>query len=103
MGAAEKIEAAISDRLTWDEIRERYPDQYVCTVEVDLGEPEGFEIQTARVVGWGASYQEAFARARPWRAFYEELQIDFTGTSDRICPPHPDLSCATSRGPEAGS
>lgn len=82
MSAAEKIEAAISEPLTWDEIRERYPDQYVCTVEVEFGEPAGFEILTARVVGWGGSYQEAFARARPWRGYYEELQIDFTGTSE---------------------
>ena len=43
---------AISERLTWEEILERYRYEWVCLVEIDqIG--DGFEVNSARVVGHG--------------------------------------------------
>jgi hypothetical protein len=58
---------SISERLTWEEILERYRYEWVCLVEIDqLG--DGFEVNSARVVGRGKTRQEALDQARPIHA-----------------------------------
>ena len=47
MNAAYATEPTISDPLTWDEIRARYPDQWVCLVEMDRIEEDNFEFRSA--------------------------------------------------------
>ena len=37
--AAEQIAPMITEPLTWDQICERYPDQWVCVVEIVWPEP----------------------------------------------------------------
>ena len=55
----------LSERLTWDEIIERYRYEWVCLVEIDKID-DGFEVNSARVVGHGRTRQEALDRARPF-------------------------------------
>ncbi len=80
MDAVEKLTAESSEPLTWDEIRERYPDQQVCLVEIDrIHPPRGFDFRTARVVGHGKTRREAFDQARPWWDNNNEIGRYFTG------------------------
>jgi hypothetical protein len=55
----------LSERLTWDEIIERYRYEWVCLVEIDKID-DGFEVHSARVVGRGKTRQEALDQARPF-------------------------------------
>ena len=45
----------ISEPLTWDEICARYPEQWVCLVEMQGITDTEFEFSRARVVGHGKS------------------------------------------------
>ncbi len=71
--------ANISEPLTWKPICERYPDQWVCIVEVDWANDRDFEFGTARVVGHGKTRKEPIDQARSWRPRYPEIGHFFTG------------------------
>jgi hypothetical protein len=71
--------ASISEPLTWTQICERYPDQWVCIVEVDWANDRDFEFGTARVVGHGDTRKEPIDQARSWRDRYSEIGHFFTG------------------------
>jgi hypothetical protein len=88
MSAAEEIAPEITQPLTWPEICERYPDEWVCLVEIDRIHPSGFEFRTARVVGHGKTRGEPFDQARHWRAHYELIGHYFTGHI-LVKPPRP--------------
>ena len=79
MSAAEKIAPTIAEPLSWAEICERYPDEWVCVVEIDRIHPRGFEFRTARVVSHGSTRRDAFDQARPWWDHYNEIGHYFTG------------------------
>jgi len=72
----------ISEPLTWTQICERFPDQWVVLVEVDWVEKdEGyltFEFHSARVATHGTR-REALMQARPLRVQYPEMAHYFTG------------------------
>lgn len=69
-----------SERLTWPQIRERYPDQWVVMVEHDWDEHNLASYTTARVLAQGASRAEAIARAEPELDTYESCGCRYTGT-----------------------
>jgi hypothetical protein len=73
MNAVAALKSTISDPMTWAEIRERYPAQRVCLVEMDFAHPNDFWFRTARVVGHGQTPTEAFEQARPWRERYTQI------------------------------
>jgi len=79
MDAAEQIAPMISESLTWAEICRRYPNQWVCLVEIDQIEPNNFAFRTARVVGYGRTRREPLEQAQSWWAHYEEIGHYFTG------------------------
>ncbi|HET9624431.1 MAG TPA: hypothetical protein VFP84_23830 [Kofleriaceae bacterium] len=79
MSVAAVSTAFISEPMTWAEICTRYPDEWVCVVEMDFAHPNDYDFQTARVVGRGKTRQAPFDQARPWRAQYEEIGHFFTG------------------------
>lgn len=81
MDAAAPLAPDISAPLTWALIRERYPDQHVCLVDIDRIHPGGPEFRTARVVACGKSRREAIDQARGWLARYREIGLRFTGTA----------------------
>lgn len=68
----------LSERLTWPQICERYPDQWVALVEMDLDE-ETDEIHSARVAGHGTSRAEPFAQMRQAGLRYDDVGHFFTG------------------------
>jgi hypothetical protein len=62
-----------TERMCWDEIRERYSDQYVCMVDVTR-HPTTRAI-TARVVGHGPNRRTAFAPIREVVERYPDYEI----------------------------
>ena len=80
MIAASTSSPAISDPLTWAEICERYPEQWVCVVDIDRLAPNSLEFRTARVVGHGATRREPLDQARPWRSRFGVIGHYFTGS-----------------------
>jgi hypothetical protein len=88
--AAELVAGKISESLTWAEICARYPDEWVCLVEMDRIHPYGFEFRTARVIGHGKTRGAPVEQARPWRARYKVIGHYFTGRT-AVRPPRPSL------------
>jgi hypothetical protein len=62
----------VSDPSTWDEIRDRFPDQWVVLVALDFTDDTGAPIRTAFVAGHGAR-REALTTARPLLALFDNL------------------------------
>jgi hypothetical protein len=80
MNAAEPVIAStITEPLTWAEICERYPDEWVCVVDIDYDHPRVFDFRTARVVGHSKTKREAFDQASPWWDHYKLIGRYFTG------------------------
>jgi hypothetical protein len=69
-----------SERLTWPQVRERYPDQWVVLVDHDWHKDDPTRYDTARPLACGASRAEAIARARPALDSYEGYGCRYTGT-----------------------
>jgi hypothetical protein len=72
------IEPTISEPMTWTQICERYPDEWVALVEIDWVNDRDFDFGTARVIGHG-SRREQYEQARAWRSRYESMGHYFTG------------------------
>ena len=79
MNAAEKIALTLSEPLTWAEICERHPDEWVCLVEIERETPNGVAIKSARIVGHGKTRKEPLDQARSWSDRYQILGHYFTG------------------------
>jgi hypothetical protein len=80
MDVAETTAHPISEPLTWAEICQCYPDQWVCLVEIDrIDGAAAFEFRTARVVGHGKTRREPLEQAHPWRSRYTSIGHYFTG------------------------
>jgi hypothetical protein len=78
--AATTTSAAISEPLTWAQICERYPDEWVCLAEVDwLDDETGLDFRTARVIGHGKSSGDPIDQAKPWLERYHSFGHLFTG------------------------
>lgn len=69
----------ISEPLTWEQICDRYPDEWVCLVEVDYLDDHNFAFRTGRVVGHGRDPRDPYVQARPFKAQYECMSHYFTG------------------------
>lgn len=86
MNAAQQITLEVSEPLTWAEICERHPSEWVCLVEIDRAEPNSFSFRTARIVGHGKTRREPLQQAQPWREHYPSIGHYFTGS---LVPPIP--------------
>jgi hypothetical protein len=93
------ISCLFSEPLTWAEICEEYPDQWVCLVEpgrawsslvepgrawsslveIDHIHPRGFDFRTARVVGHGKTRREPLDQAAACADTYNVIGHYFTG------------------------
>jgi len=60
----------ISEPLTWEEICDRLPNEWVCLVEIDEINDTDFEFRTARVVGHGKTRRAPLEQARPYLEQY---------------------------------
>lgn len=67
------------DRLTWPQICERYPVQWVVLVDHERLPHDITEFQTARVLAAGATRTEAKDRARPGLDALREWDCHYTG------------------------
>jgi hypothetical protein len=76
---AEVLAPEISELLTWDEICSRYPDEWVCLVDMECDHPDTPEIRKARVIGHGKTRRAPVDQAMHWRDQYEEIGYFFTG------------------------
>ena len=79
MNAAEQLVPVATESLSWTEICGRYPDQFVCLVEIMRIERSP-EIKAARVVGDGSTQDAAFEPIRDHDVEYPRFAIRFTGT-----------------------
>lgn len=78
MSAAKELERWISEPLTWEQICERYPDEWVCLVEMDRDLPQNFEFRTARVIGHGKRRSDPWDQAEPWWGHYNVVGHYYT-------------------------
>jgi hypothetical protein len=69
----------MSERLTWPQIRERYPDRWVVLVEHDWDEQLLTVYNTTRVLACGASRADAIANAGPALDAYDGYGCRYTG------------------------
>lgn len=77
-------EPSVSEPLTWKEVCERYPDQWVVLVElVREGAAHDSVLRTARVAGAGKSRREPLEQSRPLRSRYPSFAHYFTGPTVR--------------------
>ena len=80
MDAAERITTDESQPPPWAELCRRYPDQYVCSVDIVRAEPRSPEIVSARlVVGHGGTHEAAFEPIRELGERYPRFAIRYTG------------------------
>ena len=69
---------AVSEPMTWSEICERFPDQWIALVALDWADDHDEPFRTALVAGCG-SRREALAQARPLLRLFEPIGPFFTG------------------------
>ena len=79
MNAAEKLSPTITERMTWAEICERFPDSYVSVVDIQRNVPRGGAIRSGRMVGHGKTRRESLAGVEVWWKTYPEIGHYFTG------------------------
>jgi hypothetical protein len=86
MRIAQTSAPAISEPMTWNEICERYPNEWVCLVEFDRIDPDRFAFRTARVVGHSKHRRTAVEQSRSWWRSYEEIGQHFTTRVEPCAP-----------------
>ncbi|MEJ7597258.1 MAG: hypothetical protein WKG01_05045 [Kofleriaceae bacterium] len=68
----------VSDPLTWRELCERFPDQWVSLVGIEWVDDNDTELRMGLVAGVG-SRREARKQARPLRSVFRAIGQFFTG------------------------
>ena len=68
----------VSEPMTWSEICERFPDQWVALVALDWADDRDEPFRTALLAGSG-SRREALAQARPLLKIFDQIGPFFTG------------------------
>ena len=79
MGAESSATVPHAERLTWDEVRERYPDQWVMLVDFDDVNDTDFDFRSAAVIGYGVHRKDVFEQARPLLDRHTSFGCFFTG------------------------
>lgn len=64
--------------MSWDEVHERYPEQWVVLADTDWIESH-FGFRSTRVIGHAVARAEALERARPRLSQYPGYACFFTG------------------------
>jgi hypothetical protein len=78
--------ASEPERLTWAEIRRRYPDQHVVLVETDWGDGTSFEFRHAVVFGCAPTEKEASPIVKQAFLKYRRVGTRWTGPPRRPDP-----------------
>ena len=77
--AAQSDIAEKPERLTWEQVRKRFPEQWVTLVDVDWVNETDFEFRSAVAIGHGARRKDAIDDARGLLARYAGFGCYFTG------------------------
>lgn len=80
----------VSEPMTWGEICERFPRQWIALVALDWADDRNEPFRTALVAGCG-SRREALAQARPLRRLFAPIGPFFTGDPPAALPPLPPI------------
>jgi hypothetical protein len=80
----------VSEPTTWNEICERFPDQWIALVALDWVDDQEEPFRTALVAGHG-SRREALAQARPLLKLFDRIGPFFTGQAALAAPPLPPI------------
>jgi len=83
MQAAERLAPMEAERLTWAQIRQRYPDQHVYLLAAERPHPMHPDFTSAIVVGAGATDDEAFAPAERYWRDGQSIEHRYTGRSKK--------------------
>ena len=70
--------SSVSEPMSWSEIRERFPDQWIALVALDWADERDQPFYTALVAGHG-SRREALDQAKPLLKLFDQLGVFFTG------------------------
>jgi hypothetical protein len=76
------------ERLTWDEICRRYPDEWVVLVEFERPDQNHLEFNAAVVLAHHKTSKEASPAVKEAFKYYDEAGSFFTG---RLIPPPYEL------------
>jgi hypothetical protein len=77
--SVDAMATATDERLTWEQICERYPEQWVVLIDHERLAHGGAGFKTARVLAVGSSRAEAKERARPQLDSIYSWGCNFTG------------------------
>lgn len=80
----------VSEPMTWSEICERFPDQWIALVALDWVDDRDEPFRTALVAGHG-SRREALAQAKPLRKLFDPLGPFYTGGAPIGVPALPPI------------
>jgi hypothetical protein len=80
----------VSEPMTWSEICERFPDQWIALVALDWADDRDLPIRTALVAGHG-SRRDALAQARPLRKLFDPMGPFYTGDAPSGMPELPPI------------
>jgi hypothetical protein len=84
MAEVAATELMLTEPLTWEQISERYPDQWVVLVEIEHeGEEHVGRIRTSRVAGAGKTRRAPIDQARPFERGYTGFGHFYTGEIGR--------------------
>jgi hypothetical protein len=84
MAEAAGTEYMLTEPLTWEQICERFPDQWVVIVEIEHeGEEYEGRIRTARVAGAGKTRRAPIEQARVFERGYTGCGHFYTGEIGR--------------------
>ena len=70
--------SSVSEPMSWSEIRERFPDQWIALVALDWADERDQPFYTALVAGNGSRH-EALDQAKPLLEIFDQLGVFFTG------------------------
>ena len=79
MSNAIRVEEPLIERLTWAQICERYPDEWVVMVETDWVNDRDFEFGTTHVIGHYKTRKEASPHIKAAFQHYSEIGSFWTG------------------------
>lgn len=79
MSEAIHLDEQVSERLTWKQICERYPDEWVVLVDIQWINDTDFEFRTAVVLGHFASRKQASPCIKAAFQRHEEVGSYWTG------------------------
>lgn len=80
----------VSEPMTWNQICERFPDQWIVLVALDWTNDHEQPFRTALVAGHGA-HREALQQAKPLLKLFDKIGPFFTGDAPVVIPALPPI------------